>query len=97
MAEEFPKAKELRAEILKLHLSFEIIEYIVVSRQVVQWSNGLGHQFHGTSAREMNRWLKKIPSKKPRIKDNIDNSSTSPFHQVNYKMEQSNWVWQEGV
>lgn len=36
MAEEFPKAKELRAEILKLHLSFEIIEYTVVSRQVVQ-------------------------------------------------------------
>lgn len=39
---------------------------------------------------EMDRWLKKILSKRPRIKENADNSSTSQPHQVNDKMKQSN-------
>ena len=33
----------------------------------------------------MDKWLKNIPSKKPGIKGNTDNSSASQVHLVNYK------------
>ena len=60
-------------------------------------SMGFSRQEHWSGPYEMNRWLINIPSKKPRIKDNAGNLSTSEFHQVSHKMKQSNWVWRKAV